>query len=176
MCVGVWALVQDYKFYNAEGGRRKGHWSDNVAFRAGAWQGYQATHGTLSNFEVEESNKLEIEVVELSDDSEPDSDSDGDHQVPMEVDVKTSRWTTRGKDLSNFLSELKELADSESHGRDEAANLPPNCHRIDSDRDNVQDINELCADVNHMHGNTDHDSVLVADEMEIDYEFGWTGM
>ena len=94
----------------------------------------------------------------------------------MKVDVERSRWPTRGEDVSNFLAELKELADSESHGRDDAANLPPNGHRINSDRDCVQDLNELCSDVNHMHGNTDNDSGLFADEMDIDYEFGWTGM
>lgn len=173
----MWALVQDYKFYNAEGGRKKGNWSENVAFRAGALQGYQATRGMLSNLEVEETKKkLGIDIVEITDDSESDLDGDRDHQLPMEVDVKTSRWTTRGEDVSNFLAELRELADSESHGRDEAANLPLICQRTDMDRYNVQDINELCADVNHMHGNTDHHSGLLADEMKIDYEFGWTGM
>ena len=176
-CVAVWALVQDYKFYNAEGARRKGNWSDNVAFKAGALQGYQATHGQLSDFEREETEKrLRIEIIEISDDSESDSDSDGDQQIPMEVDVETSRWATRGEDVSNFLAELKELADSESHGQDETANLPPICQRMDSDRDNVWDINELCADVNHMHGDTDHDSGLSAEEMKIEYEFAWTGM
>ena len=170
-------MVQDYKFYNAEGGRKKGNWSDNVAFRAGALQGYQATCGTLSILEVEETKKKSgIEIVEITDDSESDSDSDGDHRMPMDVDVNTSRWTTRGEDVSNFLTELKEVADCDSHGRHEAANLPPNCRRIDNDRDNVQDINELCADVNHMHGNTDHDSESLANQMKIDYEFSWTGM
>ena len=169
----MWALVQDYKFYNAEGGRRKGNWSENVAFREGALQGYQAIRGTLSNLEVEETKKkLEIEIVEVSDDSESDSDGgDGNHQMPMEADVETSRWTTRGEDVSNFLAELKELADSASHGRDEALHLPPDCQMIDSDRDSAQDIHELCADVNHMHGSTDHDFV-----QKIDYEFSWTGM
>ena len=94
----------------------------------------------------------------------------------MEVDVRTSRWTTHREDESNFLAELKELADSESHGRDVASHLPPDCQMIDSDRDNVQDIHELCAGVNHMHGNTDYDSESLADQMKIDYEFGWTGM
>ena len=170
-------MVQDYKFYNAEGGRKKGNWSENVAFRAGALQGYQAIRGTLSNLEVEETKKKSgIKIVEITDDSESGSASDGDHQMPTEVDVKTSRWPTRGEDVSNFLAELEELADSESHSQDETANLPPNCHRMDSDRDNVRDINELCADVNHMHGNTDHDSGLSAEEMKIDYEFAWTGM
>ena len=169
-------MVQDYKFYNAEGGRRKGHWSENVAFEAGALQGYQATRGTLSDIEVEETKKLGIEIVEITDDSESDSDSDGDHQIPMEVDVERSRWTTSGGDVSYFLGDLEELANSESHGQDKTANLPADCQRIDSDRDIVQDINRLCADVNHMHGNADHDSGLSADEMEIDYEFGWTGM
>ena len=170
-CVGVWALVQDYKFYNAEGGGRRGNWNENVAFRAGAMQGYQAVRGTLSNLELEETKKKSgIEIVEITDDSESESDSGGD-QLPMEADVETSRWTTRGEDLSNFLPELKEIADRESHGRDEALHLPPDCQMIDSDRDNIQDIHELCADVNRMHRSIDHDSV-----QKIDYEFSWTGM
>ena len=116
------------------------------------------------------------EIVEISDNSESDSDSNGDHQMPMEADVETSRWTTRGEDVSNFLAELKEIADSESHGRDEASHPPPDCQMTDSDRDNVQDIHGLCADVHHMHGNTDHDSELLADQMTMNYDFGWTGM
>ena len=192
-------MVQDYKFYNAEGGRKKGNWSENVAFRAGALQGYQAARGTLTSLEVQETNKkLATEVIEILDDSESDSDLDGDHQIPMEVDVKTSRWMTRGEDVSyNFLAELREVVDrngfetegdamfqdnmeaSESHGRDKAANLPPKCQRIDSDRNGSQgsqDIDELCADVNHMHGNVDHDSGSAADRTKINYEFRWTGM
>ena len=170
-------MVQDYRFYNAEGGRRNGSWNENVAFSAGALQGYQAIRGTLSNLELEETKqKSGIEIIEITDESESDLDSGGDHQVPMGVDVKTSRWTTRGEDMSNFLAELKELTDSESHGRDEASHPPPDCQMIDSERDNVQDINELCADVNRMHGHTDHESRVSADEVKISYKYGWTGM
>ena len=34
MWVAVWAFVQDYKFYKAEGGKRR-NWYDNAAFKDG---------------------------------------------------------------------------------------------------------------------------------------------
>lgn len=224
MCVGIWAFCQDYKFYNAEGGKRV-HWADNSAFKHGAMQGYQATRPHMeSSLEIEDNITAAKEIIEILDDSETD---DEDGPVPMDIedwiqgtqdpqsilqhyDLETGKWMTQGEeDLSEgFFAELRDIA-SKSDGYkseiDRGIFTGTNVDLFGStlqDRDMVDEpgfgglgpeitsvienpvavpprnnaeefrnLNELCADVMHMHGVEN-----VRPGQHIDYEFSWTGM
>ena len=141
---GVWSIHQDWKFYNAEGGTRRGLWSRNVAFRDGALQGYQARSGMLATL----GNTVSAnEVIQIDDSSSDSESSDQEGRTLLEVeslvqntqaatqslqhfDLDTRQWMTQEEDLSSdFLAELKDLAD--------AVNV--NSPRIDGDEiiDNV---------------------------------------
>ena len=125
VCAGVWSLVQDYKLYNAEGGRKRGHWSHNEAFKDGAVHGYQAI--TMASVEIEDNINAAKEIIEI--DSGSDSDSnDEDDPIPVEVedwirstqasqaslqyfDLESNKWTTQGEELSDdFFAELRDMA------------------------------------------------------------------
>lgn len=221
---GVWAIVQDWKFYNAEGGKKRGHWAENVAFKDGALKGYQAIQpGTLANLDNITSAR---NIIEIEDSSGAESDSDSteeDGPIPLRVDhwvrntvtnqaslqffdCETSRWTTKENDLSDaFMSELRGMAGNVNAGdnvfedtlgvpetirQDEASNLAFDNPEKDTDNvvegglavpsrdppDEFENVDELCADVMHMHGNEVMNSELAANKMEMEYEFCWTGM
>ena len=126
---GVWSIYQDYKFYNAEGGRKRGHWSLNSAFRDGASQGYQAHSGMLATLGNTMSAR---DIIEIIDDSESDlNSSDGDDDFPVGVeewirnteasqasmqyfDSEKNKWTTKDNELSDeFFTELRNMAYNE---------------------------------------------------------------
>lgn len=124
---GVWSLWQDYKYYSAEGGTRRGPWSRNAAFRDGALSGYQARSGLLATLENKKSAK---EIVQIDDSSSDSDSSDPEGQTHLEVQnwvqktqaatqslqhftPGTRKWLIQHEDLSNeFLAELKELAET----------------------------------------------------------------
>ena len=113
-------------------------------------------------------------------------------------DFETSRWTTKEDDLSDtFMAELRDMAVNvnagvpETNRQDEASNLAiDNPEKGGTDNvaegdlavlsrdppEEFENVDELCADVMHMHGDQVMKSELVANKMEIEYEFGWTGM
>lgn len=227
MFIGVWAIVQDWKFYNAEGGKKRGHWAENVAFKDGALKGYQAIQaGTLASLDNITSAR---NIIEIEDSSGAESDSDSteeDGPIPLRVDdwvrntvanqaslqffdFETSRWTTKEDDLSDtFMSELRDMAGNvnagdkvfedtlgvpETNRQDEASNLALLAlDNPEKDTENMvevglavhsrdppeefENVDELCADVMHMHGDEVMNSELAANKMEMEYEFCWTGM
>ncbi|CAD6589678.1 MAG: hypothetical protein ASARMPRED_004166 [Alectoria sarmentosa] len=128
---GVWSIVQDYKFYNAEGGKKRGDWLDNVAFRDGALQGYQAVRpGTSAGLEIEDniikSARKKKSVSDQATKSDSDS-SDEDGPIPVEVedwvrnaqsnqpslqyfDLEKSQCMSHEEDVSeDFLAELRDV-------------------------------------------------------------------
>ena len=125
MFIGVWAIWQDFKFYNADGCRKRTHWSLNSAFRDGALQGYQAHSGLLATFSNTISGR---EVIEIHDSESDLSSSDDDDHIPMGLEdwiqntvaSQTSmhyfasdknRWMTKEDDLDDdFFTELREMA------------------------------------------------------------------
>lgn len=133
---GVWSLVSDYKYYSAEGGRRRGHWADNLAFESGAVQGYQANRsGALASLGIEDSIRVAPEIIEIQDESGSDSDSSSsDENGPSSVEVKDwvrklqanqaslkhfdpdiGKWTTQEEDLNDdFLAELGYMAHNDN--------------------------------------------------------------
>lgn len=229
---GVWAFVQDWKFYNAEGARKRGHWSANVAFKDGAIQGYRAVQPVpLASLQIEDKMKSFREIIEIEDESGDESDSSEDGATQMEIedwvrktkasqaslqhfDLETSKWTTREEDLTDrFIAELGYVARNvnssgpemdgdtmaedtmgwpESNFPDVGSNLPADGPELDNTGNTVieevppvpsrshpeqfENVDELCADVMHMHGDDASGSGSVAKGMEIDYEFSWTGM
>ena len=124
MCVGVWAFVQDYKFYNAEGGKRRQLWTHNNAFRDGAMRGYHSVQS--ASLETGD----EKEIIHIPDDSESGQTSDDDEIIPMDIenwirttqanqasvqyfDPESKTWTHRQRTLSDdFLTELRDAAGS----------------------------------------------------------------
>lgn len=124
---GVWSIYQDWKFYNAEGGTRRGLWSSNAAFRDGALQGYQARSGMLATLSNTVSAK---EIIQIDDSSSDSESSDQEGRTLLEVknwvqetqaaaqslqhfDLDTRRWMIQEEDLSeDFLAELKDMADA----------------------------------------------------------------
>ena len=126
---GVWAFVQDFKFYNAEGGTKRGHWTNNVAFKDGAIKGYSSVQPNIGlSLAVGGAIVSPVEVIVIEDDSEPDQASDEDDFEPIDVadwvqktqhdqsylqhfDHEKRQWTMREEDLGdNFLEELREMA------------------------------------------------------------------
>ena len=132
----MWAIVQDYKFYSAEGGKRI-RWVENSAFKDGALQGYQAHQPhPLPSLLITSSHATAREIIQ-TDDSESDSAlssdshaSEQEGQDPVEVedwirktqenqssrqyyDVETSTWMTQDEELSeDFFVELKDFANN----------------------------------------------------------------
>lgn len=228
----MWAFVQDFKFYNAEGGRKRGHWSANVAFKNGAIQGYRAIQDVpLASLQIEDNVKAVREIIEIEDDSGDESDSSQDVSIPVEVedwlrdtqanqaslqyfDLENHEWTTRENDMADgFFTELEYMAHKSNSSSPElddetmaentmgwpesvfpkaASNLPSDGQEMDNTDNTVigdvpplpsrshpeqfENLDELCADVMHMHGDGASGSDSVAKGTKIDYEFGWTGM
>lgn len=142
--LAVWSFVQDWKFYSAEGGRKRGHWADNSAFKNGAIQGYQAAQPhSFTIRDIENSIRPAREIIEIEDESGSDQVTDSDFdssdeddatrpevedwirntissQAPLQYfDVDTRRWMTQDEDVSDgFLAELKDIASAlDSDGR-----------------------------------------------------------
>ena len=224
----MWSVFQDWKFYNAEGGRKRAHWSLNSAFRNGALQGYQAHSGMLATL----GNTMSAREIIVIEDSGSDSESGDEHAIPAAIedwvqktqaatqslkyfDLETSKWRTKEEDLSdNFLAELRDMVCSESSRGPEmdgdtmaedamgvpksdcqnmASNLPSNGPVFDTTSNVViKDVgagpsrdhpklsknllHELCADVLRMHGDEASNIELAANDMEIEYEYSWTGI
>ena len=196
--------MQDWKFYKAEGGKKRGHWSENEAFKNGAVQGYQAVSGTLLSSEIEKYIRAARRTVVVVEDSGSDSElisGDEDTSIPVEIEDWVRETPTNQASLQysseEFLAELRGMAsplddngpqmDGDGMGAQHLSSSGP---RIDPDAsiDNglavpsngysreLENVDELCSDVLRMHRNEDDDSGSAAEEMEIDYEFGWTGM
>ncbi len=228
MSAGVWSLGQDYKFYNAEGGKKRGKWTNNAAFREGAVQGYQSVlSDTPTSLPIGDNVQSAREIIEISDDSIPDDDSDSDDLMPVDVedwvwktpktqpslqfyDLERGEWMTQEEDLDdNFLAELRDIAGSFDEngpgiGGDDSAgntmNVSQNAYQLgdvarNSDfsgsemdtssviedsfmphSEDLSNLDELCADVMHMHGDEGVRPVQRDEDMEIGYEFSWTGM
>ena len=130
----MWSFVQDYKYYNAEGGKRTRRWADNTAFRDGAFQGYTQSN-PVAGLDIENSIKPAREIIEIEDDPESDSDSNSDlnlsHEdvhIPMGIedwiqktqknqislqyfDRETGKWITQEEaPKATFLAELRDFA------------------------------------------------------------------
>ena len=151
---GVWSIYQDWKFYNAEGGRKRGIWSRNTAFRDGALQGYQARSGMLTTLGNTISAK---EIIQIDDSSFDSESSDQEDRTLLEVenwvqstqaatqslqhfDLETRKWMTQEEDLSDdFLAELKDMADAVNvnspriHGDKMIDIMVANGHEMDLD-------------------------------------------
>ena len=124
-CAGVWSLVQDYKPYNAEGARKRGHWSHNEAFKDGAVQGYQAI--TMASVEIEDNINAAKEIIDIDSGSDSYSNDEND-PIPVEVedwirstqasqaslqyfDLERNKWTIQEEELSDdFFAELRDMA------------------------------------------------------------------
>ncbi|KAL9069090.1 MAG: hypothetical protein Q9161_005737 [Pseudevernia consocians] len=122
---GVWSLVQDYKPYNAEGARKRGHWSHNEAFKDGAVQGYQAI--TMASVEIEDNINAAKEIIDIDSGSDSYSNDEND-PIPVEVedwirstqasqaslqyfDLERNKWTIQEEELSDdFFAELRDMA------------------------------------------------------------------
>ena len=232
MFAGVWSLCQDYKFYNAEGGKKRGHWANNSAFRDGAVQGYQSVlSDTHTSLQIGDNVQSAREIIEIADDSNPDDDSESDDLMPVDIedwvwktckpqsslqhyDRERGTWMTQEEDLGdNFLAELRDIAGNldESgpgiggdYSTGNTMNVSQNAYQLgdvarnsgfgglEMDTSSViedsfaapvmahsedfSNLDELCADVMHMHGDEGVRPVQMEEEMEIDYEFSWTGM
>ena len=164
--------MQDYKFYNAEGRTKRGHWLENGAFRNGAVQGYQATKTSDSDTQGYQAPLQHFDdflaelrdMASILDYNDPETHDDMDD---TEISERNRRHTA---------------AKSPSHSPniytgtaiDDALALPKLPSRDHSEE--FENVNNLCADVMRMHGNGGTDSGLAADKSKIVYEFGWTGM
>ena len=204
MCVGVWAFVQDYKFYNAEGGKKRQPWAQNNAFRAGAVQGYQFVQP--ARLEIGDKTDSARELIYISDDSESDQTSDYDETIPMDIegwirntqanqasiqyfDRGSKTWTNCQENLTDeFLTERRDAAGSALQDRDmvdetnfgglENNSLAEVSVVIPArNRSAFNHLDALCVDVMQMHGNERSLSARPEEHrMDVDYEFGWTGM
>lgn len=182
MCEGVWSIVQDYKFYNAEGGRKRGHWLDNVAFRNGALQGYQAVRpGAPAGLEIEDNIIKSAREKNSGSDQATESDfnsSDEDGPIPVEVedwvrntqsnqpslqyfDLEKSQWMSQEEDVSDdFLAELRDVVGNLDN------NLDGNGPEIDGDTlvENPEDVSRGGHEDRDMDGDPDFGGL----EMDID--------
>ena len=165
-------------------------------------QGYHS----VQSASLEIGNEIEParEVIYISDDSESDHISDDDEIIPVNIenwirntqakqasiqyfDAKSRTWTDHQKNLSDDLpTELRDAAGSALQDGD-MADMTDFGDAGESDsmagpvviparnHSQFRHLNELCADIMQMHGNG---GPLQAQEqqMDVDYEFCWTGM